>query len=372
MEELDKRIAIISNKYDKKETIKKTWEEQLSQTIEEIRSLHIELDRENTELEQLSFFNDSFSVYMPKDFKEVPLEIKKQKYQYEQRPQIIYQNKKGTVNIGFSVAEIAETKEELINLRNGMKNSFVSVSPSSKIFDTGDFTINENHIAYYTFNSYAVGGQMFNLIFIAFLGSKGEDKNKFLICNLNCLQKDMEKFKPFFYGFMNTIEIKEVTSAKEETELMEEEQEETPIEKQIFIPTDEKLKERVFFKKENLLNLSIIKTFKVEIGSNYNDMLRKNEGVYIDVFICKNEYGETPLNNIYALNEDGEICWTVQSEQTRVEKTNYSPFIKGGIRAKDHIYAVDEDNSIYTISTNNGEILTKEVRGNKLFGTVIK
>ena len=187
-----------------------SWEEQLDQFIIDIKNLEIELEGELTELEKISFFDERLSAYMPKIFKEMPEFMKKKKYLAENRPQFIYHNKKKTVNIGFTLAEIDEGKDQLLVLRDGMKDALVTVHPTTKIYDSGDFFNDENQVAYYTFNSHAIGGQMFNLIYITFLEWNTEEKNKVLVGSLNCLKKDMEKLKLFFYGFMNSIEVNSV------------------------------------------------------------------------------------------------------------------------------------------------------------------
>ncbi|MCL2610783.1 MAG: hypothetical protein FWE02_03795 [Defluviitaleaceae bacterium] len=345
MEHLDKRIATIANKHNKKETIKKTWEEQLSEMVEDIHKLNIELDRENTEMKQLSLFDDNVLIYMPKNFVEMPLNNLKTMYPTESRPQLMYQNDINTINIGFLVTEIPESKEELLNLRNDSKKELIALSPSSKIFDMGDFIIDETHIAYYTFNSYAVGGQMFNLVFFAFLVDKASNGNKFLLCNLNCLQKDMNTMKSFFYGIMKTIEIKKIVHTEQEETTEHNEQE---AEKQ------EELEEQLIFEKEQLLSLSVTSTLSIR---DYR------------IFICKNENGETPLNNIYALNEEGEFLWAVNnfSEGSFKSLPNKKPFISMEERGLYAIMGLDEVETDtteygYYVQLNEGRIIPMDLK----------
>ncbi|MCL2610137.1 MAG: hypothetical protein FWE02_00495 [Defluviitaleaceae bacterium] len=216
MEHLDKRIATITNKHNKKEKIKKTWEEQLSEIVESIPKLHIELNGKDIEMKQLSLLNDSFLIYIPKDFFEIPLDTIKKNYPYEARPQSVYQNKRDTINIGFTIIEDIVEETELTSLRDIMKNSFIKINPASKILDDGDFLQNEKMVVYYTFSSFALDGQNYNLLFLTLVGSN------LLICSLNCIKKDMDKIKPLFYGIMKTIEIKEVLSNEQEEKITEE------------------------------------------------------------------------------------------------------------------------------------------------------
>jgi len=99
---------------------------------------------------------------------------------------------------------IVEIKSEMVaNLSMEMEQrSFFATSPSSKILDKGDFKKEDNPlVAYYCFDSYAIGGLMYNLIFVTLLGEA------ILIVSINCTMKDIEKYKLLFYGIMHTASI---------------------------------------------------------------------------------------------------------------------------------------------------------------------
>ena len=301
MEHLDKLIAKASLQKEQKERTKKTWEKELSEITENIPKLQINLDDEEIKMKQVSLFDDNISIYMPKDFKEMTLDDKKDKYSTEPRPQIMYQNNKDTINIGFSIVEIDEPEEELLKLRDEMKEGFLSLNPSSEIYDEGDFMSKESQIAYYAFNSFALGGQMFNLIFITFIDEK------ILMCNLNCLKKDMDKQKLLLYGIMKTVEIKnntlELQKPSELQETSEPQKVSTPL----------KLAE-----KDELLKMPVISTLIMEYSREQRP---------VNVFICKNEKGETPINNMYALKENGEFAWIVHWDKDDIKCLNNRPFI---------------------------------------------
>jgi len=329
MEYLDKRIAKMVNKSNKKEKIKKTWEEQLAEIIKTIPKSSINLGNEDFELKELLLFDDRFSIYVPKKFTEMPLEHIKQKYIHELKPQLVYENEKRTINIGFFVIEEKIEQSQIIEIRNIMKNSFIKLNPSSKIFDDGEFTICENKIAYYSFDSAALDGQIFNLVFITSLDEK------MLVCNLNCLKKDMEKMKPLFYGIMKTTKIKNII-LKEKEEVLE---------KQI----DEQLEPiQLVFDQKQLLNLPTIATLSIR---DYN------------IFICKNENGDTPLNNMYALNNEGEFIWSINLVEDGINKPlpNKNPFIGIEKRGEFALLGLDEEESLaeigYYIGVSTGKVL---------------
>lgn len=177
------------------------FEEELKIVIEQIKSGNVEIGDLNIEMEKKLYFNGTFSIYIPKDLKLMPDNIARIKYPSEARPKIIFTNKNDTLNIGINYSEQELKNDEVYAFRDVMKNAFIAINPSSEILDSGELVIDNTNIGYYTFPNFALGGQLYNLIFVLSLQEKA------LVCNLNCLKKDMKERKLLFYGIMNTIGI---------------------------------------------------------------------------------------------------------------------------------------------------------------------
>jgi len=202
MEYLDESISAMVNKSNKREKAMRIWEEQLAEMIGKIPNESIEIGKEVYEMQKLLLFDDAISIYIPAQFIEMPFDDIKLKYIHKLQPELVYENKKRTINISFFVIEEKLGKKQLPDIRNIMKDIFIKLNPISKVFDHGEFiTKCENEVAYYSFDSPALVGQMFSLVFIASLGEKT------LVCSLNCIKKDMEEMKPLFYGIMKTLEF---------------------------------------------------------------------------------------------------------------------------------------------------------------------
>jgi len=178
-----------------------TWEEQLATIIEELPKLHVTVNEMNLEMAQYKLFSEKLSVYIPSEFVEMSSINIKQKYPHDARPEIVFCNSKNTVNICFTVVKEDASEMPLLDLRDLMKGAFLTVNPASKILDEGDFIKDENGVAYYAFSSHAIGGQMYNLLFITAISGE------LLVCSLNCLKKDMDKYKLLFYGIMKTTKV---------------------------------------------------------------------------------------------------------------------------------------------------------------------
>jgi len=179
------------------------WDKQLDGITVEIKNgMVADL---SMEMEQRSFFDKSFFIYMPKYFKEMNKSHIRSKYPNENRPKLLFTNSTDTINIGINTIADKEEKfveEDVKEFRNIMMESFFATSPSSKALDKGDFKKDGKPlVAYYCFDSYAIGGPMYNLIFVTLLGEA------ILIVSINCVMKDIEKYKLLFYGIMHTANV---------------------------------------------------------------------------------------------------------------------------------------------------------------------
>lgn len=166
--------------------------------MKENKLLYEELD---ISFDDIYLFDETLKFKLPVDYKEMNLKDKKMKYPNENRPQIVYKNKRDTINIGFNFLNEDATEDDLNDVVEIMKKSYKQVNPATTFMETDSFTNDEKKTAYYTFNSFAVGGQSYNVIFMRILSGK------LLIMNINCPKKDMGKMKPLFYGIMHTITI---------------------------------------------------------------------------------------------------------------------------------------------------------------------
>jgi len=206
---IDEQIIAILEERKKSLELQKSKEEQIEEIIKQIKEDNkVTTDKLDLEMEQHHFFNKSFSMYMPKYFEEMSEEHVNIKYPNANRPKILYTDSNSVVDICLNLLEEETwTKEQVVEFRNVMATAFLSTSPSSKIFDMGQFALEEEiPVAYYAFDSYAIGGSMYNLIFITLLG------DKILIVSMNCPQKEMEQYELLFYGIMHTTTIEKELS----------------------------------------------------------------------------------------------------------------------------------------------------------------
>jgi len=200
MSHVDEKISAVLENAKRSTQEAEQWDKQLDEIIVEIKNemvAHLSM-----EMEQRAFFDERFFIYMPKYFQEMNISHIKAKYPNENRPKLLFTNSTDTINIGINTIIDEEEKfieEDVTEFRDIMMESFFATSPSSKMLDKGDFKKEDKPlVAYYCFDSYAIGGLMYNLIFVTLLDEA------ILIVSMNCAMKDIEKNKLLFYGIMHT------------------------------------------------------------------------------------------------------------------------------------------------------------------------
>jgi len=183
------------------EKAKQEEADELEVMMDQIRDLEVTHNDLNLEMVQESLFNGKFKIYVPCEFVLMTPKQIKVKYPHDDRPLIVYMNKKNNINISVNHLPDELSDDDVMELRNVMKQVHINVNPNEEILDEGGFKVSGKTIGYYAFTSAAIGGQMYNLMFITSF------EETVLSCNLNCLMKESESLKLFFYGIMRTIEF---------------------------------------------------------------------------------------------------------------------------------------------------------------------
>ncbi|RRJ64470.1 hypothetical protein EHV15_17230 [Paenibacillus oralis] len=100
-----------------------------------------------------TFFEDKLSVYFPRDFVDLPEHLRKVKYPYEQRPEIIKSDEPGSVD--FSLKRIDhDLEDELVEeLTTGMKAMIQRMNPTHVFYESGIEEVGDKPIGFFEFKS---------------------------------------------------------------------------------------------------------------------------------------------------------------------------------------------------------------------------
>lgn len=202
MKNLDEKILKVIREQEEYLANKQGKDEKIAHFLKNIGT--------NKEVEQKFFYGGTFKIYFPKYMAKMSDEHVKIKYPNENRPALLYSNDTDSINIGITVIDDDSfLQEEVSEFRDIMLEGFLSVNPHSKIIEKDEIQslISEEssdtrpYMAYYSFDSLAIGGGMYNFVFL-FLVNKA-----LVIVSLNSSIKDMEQNEILFNGIMRTTKI---------------------------------------------------------------------------------------------------------------------------------------------------------------------
>lgn len=115
-------------------------------------------------------FDGLISVMLPVTFIKMPKQIAKMKYMSESRPQLIFTNRDGSVNINFSYLETPLQADQLSHLKEQMRQILKHLNPSIVFYESAVLTENKPPLAWFEHKSPALDGDIFNLTSAVIIG----------------------------------------------------------------------------------------------------------------------------------------------------------------------------------------------------------
>ena len=165
------------------------------------------------------FYEDEITLYIPKDFEEMPENLKIQKYPNINRPEMIQTNAKGDVNFTWNYKDIKLEESELESLLDDTEKMLKMIQPSMVFYKKEVKEIEAGKIAILDYKSPAIGGKIYNYNFFLKIN------DKILQGVFNCRYNECKMWKPIFEEVVNHINTELEDSAEElENELIKREQ----------------------------------------------------------------------------------------------------------------------------------------------------
>lgn len=153
------------------------------------------------EFERVSLFENKFSIMLPKDFVDMPDNIKKMKYLAEQRPQIIKTIPTGGVDIGFSLLDVTMTNAQLPQIFQQSKNAIRKLNPANVVIGEKQIEGKDKLLIWMDYISPALDGQMYNIMFLVNLGEYSYHGI------FNCAISEMEAWKDVVKDILVSIQM---------------------------------------------------------------------------------------------------------------------------------------------------------------------
>lgn len=151
--------------------------------------------------EKLPILEGRLQVYLPKEFKIMPIELAKLKYPSEQRPPVIYMDDTTVLNFGFSTLPVPSVAEQAEELRDTLKSVCQKAFPANAFFEKGLYQLNEGKLSWFDYKSHTVDGPMYNVMYVIPAGQT------LLQGIFNCPFELMENWKPVILQVMEKMEI---------------------------------------------------------------------------------------------------------------------------------------------------------------------
>lgn len=138
---------------------------------------------------------------MPRLFSIMDPELAALKYPSERRPNIIYTDESTTINLAFNAIQYALSDEEVEDFRDDMAEALEQAQPSAQWMEKEMTVINDKAIGFIEVITPALDGSIYNLMFFSALD------NQALIGTFNCMEEDMETWRPIARSMMETLKF---------------------------------------------------------------------------------------------------------------------------------------------------------------------
>ena len=153
------------------------------------------------EFEETEFFEEKLKIYIPKDFKDMPMEVRKIKYPSGSRPEIIKSNEDGSIAITLNIIDSPLDEERVEELKDGMKMIIKKTNPANVFYEDGVVEVASKNIGYFEFKSSAIDDYIYNLMFFL------EFKEKTLMGTFSCLYKEYQDWRDVAFQVINTVRV---------------------------------------------------------------------------------------------------------------------------------------------------------------------
>lgn len=161
----------------------------------------VKIGKRYYEFEKQTFFDEKLSLYIPKDFVDMPQNLREIKYPSGQRPQIIKTDETGSINITLNRIDSDLKEEQVQELTDGMKAIIQKVNPSNIFFSDGVENADDKNIGYFEFKSPALDEAIYNIMFFF------ELEGKTIMGTFSCLYKEHEDWQGIAFQVIKTVRV---------------------------------------------------------------------------------------------------------------------------------------------------------------------
>lgn len=209
MEHLDKKIVSLLHTVttENAETnLSSTEDEALSHAHEkepfgQTLQTFMQLEGESLVFAQRHLLDERIRITMPKSFRDMPMHEQRLKYPSHHRPDFIFTNDTGTINLTFKHTESPLQTEELEYFTDEMAQVVKQTQKLTEWFGHEVLENEECRIGYCEFMTPVWNARVYNLSFFTVLEGRA------LMCTFNCTDEEMVTWQPIARSMLLTLNI---------------------------------------------------------------------------------------------------------------------------------------------------------------------
>lgn len=203
MKYLDEKIIELRNEMLKKNVSPPEQGETVESDPEEIDLYQpaIVVGEQRLSIINQELLDGKLSLRMPKAFSIMHPELVELKYPSVHRPNIIYTDETSTINVTFNMTEHDLSESQLEEFQIALMKMLGNSQPTADFLENEILEINGKQFGYIEVITPAFDGHIYNLMFHTSINGKA------LMGTFNCMEEDMEIWRPVAKKMLDTIKI---------------------------------------------------------------------------------------------------------------------------------------------------------------------
>lgn len=200
MNHMDEKILAVMRTNEKEENAEKeaelgveaTADTAVENTVDgvDVQRAFLRIGDEVVSFQTVYILDGKLSLRLPKTFRVMPEELARLKYPSEHRPGLIYTDETHTVNLAFNHTSTLLNQEEIEDFQQALTHMMRSTQPIERWMGEGMEKVDGRKAGTCAFIVPTLNSSVFNLMFYSDLDDKA------LLCTFNCLEPDMNDWKP--------------------------------------------------------------------------------------------------------------------------------------------------------------------------------
>ena len=154
------------------------------------------------DLEKRTLLDGKIDMLVPTHFTEMPGDMLVKKYPGKSRPKFVLTDERGKTNLAFSILENPADSTVIDQYLNAVVSSYKQNFPTAKWIGNGIMRIGNKKAGFLKLVTDGQDQKIFNFVFLTDL------EGKLLVGTFNCVEKDMEEWRPIGEQMVGSIDFK--------------------------------------------------------------------------------------------------------------------------------------------------------------------